>query len=275
MSLKVKFYGTRGALPVCDPDFLEFGGNTTCILLTADDTDEIAVFDAGSGIWNLGKELLARDDTPNQLTIVFSHFHWDHIQGFPFFGPAYEGDHKITLLAMGKDRGVPDLRAIFEAPMQSEYYPVRLEHMGAEFEFQMPDKVREIRGDTLVTANRHEHPGGAYGYRFEHAGDVLVIVTDIEHGEDIDPNVVELARDANLLIHDGQFTSQELELKRGWGHSSVDQAIEVAERAGVERLAITHHDPEHDDAFLRAVEKKCQDRFPGCVLAREGVEIEL
>ena len=122
----------------------------------------------------------------------------------------------------------------------------------------------------------HRHPGVAYSYRVEdtESKTSFVFSTDVEHGESIDENLVEFARGADLLIHDGQYTPDALKSKTGWGHSSWEQAIEVAERAGVKTLAITHHDPDHDDLFLKKVEKECQARFPNCFLAREGMEIE-
>src|SRR5205085_4102314 len=114
-----------------------------------------------------------------------------------------------------------------------------------------------------------------YGFRIERGGKVLVICTDVEHGEEIDPQVVELSRGADLLVHDAQYTAEELRTHGGWGHSSFDQAMQVAEMAGVKRLAMTHHDPEHDDEFLDRIEKLCRERFSNTVLAREGMEIQI
>ena len=128
---------------------------------------------------------------------------------------------------------------------------------------------------TVVTAQKHNHPGGAYSFRIERNGKVLVVCTDVEHGEQIDPRLVELARGADLLVHDAQYTAEELQKRRGWGHSSFDQAMQLAEMAGVKRLALTHHDPDHDDEFLLRIEKLCQERFPNTVLAREGMEIPI
>ena len=126
----------------------------------------------------------------------------------------------------------------------------------------------------FVIVVKHNHPGGAYSYRFRDTeGKVIVYCTDIEHGERIDPNVVELARDADLLIHEAQYTPEELPRYKGWGHGSWNQAVEVAERAKVTRLVITHHDPDHDDSFLEDVERECQSHFPNCVFAREKMEI--
>jgi phosphoribosyl 1,2-cyclic phosphodiesterase len=278
--MKLKFYGTRGSAPVCEAGFQEFGGNTTCVRIAFPDTQTIAILDAGTGIRNLGKDLLAMGHRQEQLVIAFSHFHWDHIQGFPFFAPAYDVAQTIVMLAMGQRRTIGNLREIFEMQMQAQYFPVQLAHMGATFEFLQIEKASEhFTGvnDTVttVTATRQPHPGDSYGYRIERGGKVLVFCTDLEHGEGIDPQVVALARGADLLVHEAQYTTEELQSKKGWGHSSYAQALEVAELAGVQRLAITHHDPDHDDAFLRRMELLCQERFPACVLAREGMEIDL
>jgi len=278
--MKLKFYGTRGSIPICDAGFQQFGGNTTCLQITFTDTNRIAIIDAGTGIRNLGRDLRAIGHKQEQIVMAFTHFHWDHIQGFPFFAPAYTAGQKITLLTLGRDHTIHGLREIFEVQMQSEYFPVQLDHMGAEFEFlQIANASEHFTGingvQTKVTAQRHTHPGGAYGFRIDRAGQSLVVCTDVEHEDDVDPQVVALARGADLLVHDAQYTAEELQKRRGWGHSSYDQAMQVAELAGVKQLALTHHDPEHDDEFLLRMEKLCQERFPNCVLAREGMEISL
>jgi phosphoribosyl 1,2-cyclic phosphodiesterase len=276
--VKLKFYGTRGSIPVCDAGFQQFGGDTTCLQITFTDTNRIAIIDAGTGIRNLGKDLRAIGHKQDQIVIAFTHFHWDHIQGFPFFAPAYDPSQKITLLTLGRGQTVANLREVFEVQMQSQYFPVQLDHMGASFEFlQIADASKHFTADnnvdTVVTALRHNHPGGAYSFRIERSGQVLVVSTDVEHEEQMDPQLVELARDADLLVHDAQFTAEELKNRRGWGHSSFDQAMQFAEMAGVKRLVLTHHDPEHDDEFLLRMEKLCQQRFPNAVIAREGMEI--
>jgi len=278
--MKLKFYGTRGSIPICDAGFQQFGGNTTCLQITFTDTNRIAIIDAGTGLRNLGRDLKAMGHQQDQIVIGFTHFHWDHIQGFPFFAPAYDPRQKITLLSLGRDQTVGNLREIFAVQLQAEYFPVQLDRMGAQFEFlQIADASKYFSGvdqvPTLVTALRHNHPGGAYSFRIERGGKVLVICTDVEHGAQLDERVVELARGADLLVHEAQYTAEELQQRRGWGHSSFDQAMEVAERAGVKRLAITHHDPDHDDEFLLHIEKLCQRRFPRTVLAREGMELAI
>jgi phosphoribosyl 1,2-cyclic phosphodiesterase len=272
--MKLKFYGTRGSIPVCERDYLEFGGNTTCIKIT-DESGEIAILDAGSGIRNLGIDLIKDGFDQPELFIGFTHFHWDHIQGFPFFAPAYNPDMVINLLAMGKGRKIDDLAGIFQGQMQQEYFPVPLEGMGATFNFLQTNQDELKVNDTKVRVIKQNHPGDSYGYRIEVDGQVVVICTDIEHGNAVLPEIVEFCKNADLLVHEAQYTSEELESHRGWGHSSYEQAIEVAERAGVKKLAITHHAPEHNDAFLAKMEIECQKRFPNCVLAREYMEIIL
>ena len=279
--MKLKFYGTRGSIPVCDAGFQQFGGNTTCFQITFEDTNRIAIIDAGTGLRNLGRDMRAiGHQQEDELVVLFTHFHWDHMQGFPFFAPAYNPRQKITILALGQDQSIGNLREIFEFPLQTQYFPVQLDQMGAHFEFmKVEDASKHFTGvndvETKVTAQRHNHPGGAYGFRIERKGKVLVICTDVEHGEQIDPRVVELSRGADLLVHDAQYTAEELRTHRGWGHSSFDQAMQVAEIAGVKQLAMTHHDPEHDDDFLLRMERLCQGRFRNAQLAREGMEISI
>jgi len=272
---RLKFFGVRGSIPVCGEGFQKFGGNTTCILLEG--PKRTVILDAGTGIRELGKEM-AQDphmgiDRP--CFLAFSHFHWDHIQGLPFFIPAYDSRRTFTISAIGRERRGLDLRSIFETQMQEDYFPVSLDGMGAKIEFLQTSEDYMSGKTAFVRVTKHNHPGGAYSYRLQdiEEGTVLVYCTDIEHGERIDPQIVALARDADLLIHEGQYTPEELPRYQGWGHSSWTQAVEVAEQAKVKRLIITHHDPDHNDAFLLDVEKQCQARFPGALLAREKMEI--
>jgi phosphoribosyl 1,2-cyclic phosphodiesterase len=118
--MKLKFYGTRGSIPVCDAGFQQFGGNTACLQITSTDTNRIAIIDAGTGLRNLGRDMLAIGHKQERIVIAFTHFHWDHIQGFPFFAPAYDPSQKITLLTLGRDQTVSNLREIFEVQMQAE-----------------------------------------------------------------------------------------------------------------------------------------------------------
>ncbi len=275
--MKITFYGTRGSTPIPEPDYFQVGGNTPCVLFTSDN-GRIAIFDAGTGIRKLGNELLARGHQQfDNIFIALSHTHWHHIQGFPFFLPAYDPARHFTITIIGRERETKNLEDIFSTQMQREFFPVPLEKMGAKMTFSTPETTRfttPITGNKVITL-RHNHPGGAYSYRVEGSGKTFVYCTDVEHTDGIDPNIVALAREADLLVHDAQFTPEELKEKKGWAHSSWEQAVEVAEQSGAKRLALFHHDPEHSDPFLFRMEKACQKRFAEAFLAREGMEIEL
>jgi|SRR5208283_1203207 len=274
--MKVTFYGTRGSISVSEPEFSQFGGNTSCISLTFDN-GRIGILDAGTGIRKLGRDILSSGiEQYDDILIGLSHTHWDHIQGFPFFKPAYDPRRHFTLAISGKGRKATNLESIFATQMQREYFPVPLSEMGASLTFWQPDVAdfTTPSGINIQTA-RHNHPGNAYGYRLTEGATTVVYCTDVEHGNGIDLNVVNLAHNADLLIHDAQYTPEELKEKKGWGHSSWEQAIEVALQAKAKQLALFHHDPEHDDAFLIKVEKECQRLLPSAFLAREGLVITL
>lgn len=272
--MKIKFYGTRGSIPVAETEFLEFGGNTPCICISALASEDIIILDAGTGIRNLGKEIASgKLAVRGRIYLSFSHFHWDHIQGFPFFAPAYDPDQQITL-TFGPTP-IKDLKNIFTDLMQNQYFPVQFEDMGANCAIRpMAHHHIEVENGKVI-ASAHTHPGGAWGYRFEIDKKVVVYCTDVEHPDGLDENVIALAKNADLLIHDAQYTPEELETHKGWGHSSWIQAIEVAERARVKQVVLTHHDPDHDDTFLKKMEKDCQTRYKNCILARDNMEIEI
>ncbi|MEO7982493.1 MAG: MBL fold metallo-hydrolase [Bacteroidota bacterium] len=274
--MKVKFYGVRGSIPVCGKDFQAYGGNTTCIRILREAINRIVIFDAGTGIRNLGKEIVAQELNQNTINIIFSHFHWDHIQGLPFFAPAYDKNQKIGILVMGKERKFKDLKGIFSLQMQRDFFPVEFSSMGAQFEFlNLGDKETFYDATVTVIPQFHKVPGGSYAFRIQDGSGVLVICTDLEHINGIDPNIVEIARDADLLIHDGQYTSHEYRSHENWGHSTWEDAVQVAIKANVKKLIITHHDPDHDDNFLDSMEKECQKAFPNSAFAKEGMEVSV
>jgi phosphoribosyl 1,2-cyclic phosphodiesterase len=274
--MKIKFYGVRGSLPVCGREFERYGGNTTCIRMFREKANRIAIFDAGTGIRNLGKEIINKGISQTVINILFSHFHWDHIQGLPFFAPAYNKNQKIGILAMGRKGKIKNLKAIFSMPMQKEYFPVGLDTMGAQFEFlTYGDKESFFGASVTAIPQHHMYPGGSYGFRIEDESLSVVVCTDVEHINGIDEKVVNLAKDADLLIHDGQYTADEYKIFKGWGHSSWEHAVEVAIKASVKKLIITHHDPDHDDDFLDSMEKECQKVFPDSLFAKEGMEVSV
>lgn len=270
----VTMYGTRGSIPVCDEKFQKFGGNTTCMCIHRKDNGHNYIIDAGTGIRNLGKAMMEREEKQKIIAIGFTHFHWDHIQGFPFFRPAYDKDTLLNIMSVG-DTSEVELQTILQGQMQSEYFPIPMSKMGGRFRFtNLGVEFVNINGLQLKVIKQN-HPGTSYGVRFQLFDRSLVICTDIEHGDVIPEEFIDFCRDADLLIHDAQYTDDELKNHIGWGHSSYSQALEVAERANVKRLVMTHHDPDHDDDFLLRQEIICQKRFKDCELAREEVPYDL
>jgi len=210
------------------------------------------------------------------INIGFTHFHWDHIQGFPFFAPCFNKDQIIGIMMMGIERKYKNLKEIFSLQLQADYFPVQLDALGAQFQFFNMGNIETFYEVTTTAApQHHSFPGGSYGFRIEDDSQVLVICTDVEHINATDETIVELARNADLLIHDGQYTDEEYITHRGWGHSTWRQAVEVAKRANVKKLIITHHDPDHDDDMLDAMERECQKEFPNSVFAKEGMEVQV
>ncbi|MCI5059053.1 MAG: MBL fold metallo-hydrolase [Flavobacteriales bacterium] len=273
--LNIKFYGTRGNIPVAEKDYMEYGGNTTCIRLYQSDNNRYVILDAGTGIRKLGEDLMKEKDLQEDIHVVFTHFHSDHIQGFPFFAPAYKEGQTINVLALGKDREINDLRHIFSTQMIKEYFPIGMNQMGANINFLYKKEDLFEHLGSFAIARLHDHPGGCMSYRFERNGKIIVVCTDIEYKYGIDEESIRFAKDADLLIHDAHFTDEELQERRGYGHSSHSQAMELAEKAGVKQLIMTHHHPDHNDEMLREIEKKCQERMPNCLLAKEGMEVDV
>ena len=272
--MKLKFYGTRGSLPVCEANFQKYGGNTTCVALC--NKEDVYIFDSGTGIRNLGREYFAsKDNSIKNIFLTFSHFHWDHIQGFPFFLPAYDSKRDLTITTIGKNDKYFDLKAIFENQMRKEFFPVPLEEMGAKINFIQQETNYYEDGKVRIVSTEHNHPGGAYSFRIELNGKVVVFITDVEHSDGLDQRVIDISKDADILIHEAQYTPEELEHHKGWGHSSWMQAIEVAKAANVKKLFITHHDPDHDDEFLDNVELECKKHFSNVELAKDNLEVEL
>jgi phosphoribosyl 1,2-cyclic phosphodiesterase len=276
----VKLYGGRGSTPVCEPGFQKYGGNTTCIyvdLLINDRSKMIVIFDAGTGIRQLSADIESgKIPKADFILLVFTHLHWDHIQGFPFFSPAYNPKQKIGIVYPQKKFHIDNVKELFALQMQKEFFPVQLENMGSDMQFidyRDAEALLSAGGLVKFSYREHNHPGGAFSYCLESQGKAIVICTDLEHGENIDQNVINFCKDADLLIQDAQYTDEELALHPGWGHSSFNQAITVAEMANVKKLILTHHDPSHDDIFLENMEKHCQNQFPNCEMAREGVDL--
>ena len=273
--MRVKFWGVRGSIPVPGPDTVRVGGNTPCVEVQTTDR-EVIILDAGTGIRLLGLDLVQRPVDRLIGILLFSHTHWDHIQGLPFFSPAKLRNSRLVVL--GERRVDRRLDQVLAGQMIDAYLPFTLADLHADLlikEVHDGEKI-VVGNDTTVLPRRLHHPGGVFGYRISCHGKTVVYASDVNHPPDgPDLRLVKLAQDADLLIHDAQYTPEEKKERLSWGHSTWQEAIQVAQQANVRHLGLFHHDPLHTDDELEEIEAQAQKVFPPAFLAREGMEIVL
>jgi len=293
--MRVTFWGTRGSIATPGRSTMRYGGNTSCVELEAG--GQIIIFDAGTGIRELGLKLLRQYKTkPLTIHLFVSHTHWDHIQGFPFFRPAYNTENRIHVYGPpGREK---TFEAIFRAQMDSDYFPVDLGDMSPNIE------VHEVRepitiGKLTVTHFYLNHPALTLGYRVTQGKKSIVYATDNEPYQGsihaaghsgtgdtdlpmlLDERFVDFLRGTDLYIGEAQYTNDEYEEKKGWGHSSLETTVRFAVQAGVKQLALFHHDPQHSDKFIDKMivhARKLAKHYGGptrCVAAREGQRLEI
>lgn len=271
--MKIRFWGTRGSIPSPGPSTIRYGGNTSCIEVTLDD-GTLIVLDAGSGIRPLGKALGAA-----QGTLLLTHYHWDHIQGFPFFDSAYIPGSEFHVLGPEFNGFGP--REYLSNQMVAPYFPATVSQMTALAGFGVMPRAPIRLGSATVTATRVSHPSVTLGYRIEADDAVFVYISDNEVDvapRDLLTNIVDLASDADILVHDCQYTESEYAGKHGWGHSTPRQATRVAREAGVHELVLFHHDPTHNDEQVEALADEASRLVARAVdisIAREGDIIDL
>ncbi|MGA7887222.1 MAG: MBL fold metallo-hydrolase [Acidobacteriaceae bacterium] len=270
--MNLRFWGVRGSIPTPQADRLRYGGNTSCLEIGGLDSREVFLIDGGSGIRVLGEALAQR--RVERVHILLTHFHWDHIQGLPYFPPLFRAETEIVFYA---DRSAREARRLLETQMADPFFPLPFEALPSRAEFHPVVCGQPFQaGPLTVEAFPLHHPQGAVGYRVEAQGSVLVHASDHEHGNpETDAGLVRAARGADLLVMDAQYTPEEYAGKVGWGHSSYAQATEAARAAGVRRLALFHHDPAHNDAFLDGMLAEAKRLFPGAEMAREGETLEI
>lgn len=293
MAAFVKFWGTRGSIPTPSSWTRVYGGNTSCVEVRFG--DDVFICDAGSGIRELGKDLLQRNPRPKVLHLLITHTHWDHIQGFPFFAPAYLRDTEIRIYGQSAEDNSP--YRLLSGQMHSDYFPVSFLDLGARV---IPDAFEQGRkeiGGVVVRSFPLHHPGGCHGFLFEKEGCKIVYATDnelvVHPGETfpdffhegalrrVPESLVATARGADLLIADAQFDEKEYASRINWGHSSCCSATDLAIQAGVKNLALFHHDPESTDEAVDVKIQTCLHRAAkfGAELvifaAREGMELKL
>ncbi|MBC9783088.1 MBL fold metallo-hydrolase [Heliobacterium chlorum] len=273
----VTFWGVRGSLPVPGSQTLHFGGNTPCIEIQIG--SRLLIIDAGSGIYNLGQKLIA-NGSPLRGDILISHTHWDHIQGFPFFAPAFVPANRFILYGQSKlNRTFADL---MKRQMMPPHFPIPLHEMGAQIDFQeiAPGDVLDLGDEITITTARTNHPDECLAFRVDHGGRSTCYVTDTEHFPQVDPELTRLVAGADLVIYDSNYTDDEYTGRKGtskigWGHSTWQEGIKLVQAAGAKRLILFHHAIHRSDDELKQIEAMAQDIYPNCTAAWEGMEIPL
>lgn len=273
MTFNVKFWGVRGSIACPSPRHVGFGGNTSCLEIAAG--GQRIILDAGTGIRTLGRDIVQHDVRFAHL--LLTHTHWDHINGFPFFQPAFEKARHFKIMAghLSDDGGV---KAVFAGQMAQPTFPVPLEAMAANLEFEdfRAGDTFSLGGGVNVRTAALNHPSGATGYRIEFGGKACCYVTDTEHviGKP-DQNILGLIEGADLVIYDSTYTDDEFPKRIGWGHSTWQEGIRLSQAANVKQFAIFHHDPDHEDPAMEEIEKQARATWGSAFAAREGMVLEL
>ena len=263
----LKFWGVRGSIPTPQAENLRYGGNTTCLEIRAPGEQPL-VIDAGSGARLLGAQLVNEP----AATVLFTHFHWDHIQGLPFFAPLFQKETRVTLASTHSPE---DLRAVLDGLLRFPFHPIDFDYFSAATELRQLKLTWLHAGFTICPFELH-HPQGATGYRLERQGAVLVHASDHEYGNpEADQRLLEQGRGADVLVYDAQYTPEEYEKQSGRGHSTWLEGARLAARASVKHLVLFHHDPDHSDEQLEEILEQAQREFPSTSLAREGEVIEI
>jgi len=273
---QITFWGVRGSIPCPGAETVRYGGNTPCVEMKVG--NERLIFDGGTGIRVLGQSLLSQ--LPVNAHLFFTHSHWDHIQGFPFFVPAFIPGNIFNIYGVPSPDGATIEQRLHDQMLHPNF-PVPLQIMQSQLNFYNL-KVQETVniGEVSVKNYSLNHPGEAVGYRVSWNNLSVAYITDTEHFPDcFDENVLNLAQNADVMIIDATYTDEEYYAEKsskvGWGHSTWQEAVKVAKKANVKQLVIFHHDPLHNDDFLDHVEAQVAQAFPKGILAKEGLSLIL
>ncbi|QRK07081.1 MBL fold metallo-hydrolase [Archangium violaceum] len=273
----VRFWGVRGSIPAPGPKTQRYGGNTPCVEIRCG--DELFIFDLGTGVRVLGEELLAAGG-PTRASIFLSHYHYDHLQGLPFFTPIFIP--RFTFTVYGAPRDGRSVKEVLSGQMVHPYFPVTAEEtFKAQLTYKDLGSGQQLElGPARIHTLDLNHPGGNLGYRVECGGRTVVYATDVEHGCEKDEELVEFARDADVLIIDAMYTEDEYRgrkgaAKIGWGHSTWESAVETANKSKVKKLVLFHHEPKRDDDAMDRFVEEVRKHRPETIAAVESEILKL
>lgn len=274
----VTFWGVRGSLPVPGLNTIKYGGNTSCVQIQIG--ERLFIMDAGTGIHSLGQALIKKGQ-PINGDIFITHTHWDHIQGFPFFAPAFIKGNRFNLYGQSKvNQNFGDL---MKGQMMYEHFPVSLDQMGASIEMNELQSDMEIDlGDDITVKTLHSnHPGGCLCYRLNHAGRSCCYLSDTEHYPELNQDMVDFIAGADLVIYDANYTDDEYygsngqPPRIGWGHSTWQEGIKLMQAGGAKKMILFHHSNFHTDADMDLIEKEARLCYSDLIAAREGMVISI
>lgn len=268
--MMIRCFGARGSIPVSGPAYVRYGGDTTCLEIRSSD-DDIIIIDAGSGIRRLGKKLLA--ENRYEYTFFITHSHWDHILGFPFFKPIYDPRTRITIQGCSQAQG--NIKKLLSQAMSTPFFPVPFSELEAEINYHDDCVLSHHVGPVEVWPIHLNHPNGGQGYKFLEHGKTFVFLTDNELGYHhrgglTKKEYVDFARQADLLIHDAEYSPEEYQQTRGWGHSTYVEALDVAIQAQVQNFGLFHHNQDRDDAAIDRMVEHCRE-----IIASRDVSLEV
>lgn len=274
-SISARFWGVRGSVPCPGARYLRYGGNTSCVEVRCG--PHLLILDGGTGLRELGLQLVRAGAAPLDADLLLTHTHMDHINGVPFFGPLFDPRNRFVMWS-GHLAPERNLERVLHDFMSDPVFPVPPSVFGARVEYRdfQAGETLEPRPGVRVRTALLNHPQRATGYRVEYGGRSLCYVTDTEHTPDrLDPAIVELVRGADALIYDCSYTDEEFSRFVTWGHSTWQEGTRLAEAAGVGRLVLFHHDPAHDDDRMDAIAEEADRARPGTLTAHEGMMLAL
>ena len=268
----IKFWGVRGSNPTPDKDKAEYGGDTSCVEVRTSD-NELIILDMGSGIRNLGTKILSDPSYPKTIHILLSHFHWDHIMGFLYFTPFYDDSYTFNIYGYNKHTSTSSFSKKILDPT---FWPVSMDMLSAKINFiDLDGDDLIINSNTKIKYTNHSHPNTATSYRVETGSQSIVYTTDCEHPiKNLNKNVLKIAKNSDMLIHDSHFSNEDLKKFKGWGHSSYGEAINVANKANVKTLVLFHYNPSYNDDEVSHIEKEAKKIFKNTIASKQGLKID-
>ena len=271
---KIRFWGCRGSFPTSEKNMMKYGGDTSCVEIRTHDNNLI-ILDMGTGLKRLGNNIINDASYPKNITIVLSHHHLDHLHGFLMFAPLFDSSYKINIYSRrSRNKG---LEEVFNTFLQPEIWPVKLDDLQADISFiDLDENDIVINNSTTISNSLHAHPNGAYSIKIKILDKILTYSTDCEHPkEGLNQNVINFAEESDILIHDAQYTPEDLVKYKGWGHSSWENAVDVAIRSNSKKLILFHHSPDYSDNALDEIERKAKLHFPDLISAKQDLTLDL